>query len=395
MSKVIAVSLDANASVLLAGHLADAAYWFDFSNGCFVLSSAYIKELPKWVKDFNDNKFADTYLTEKWEKILADSLYFENLPDNNRYEEGIKGVKTFPYDMNILSIKPDGKHDYGILKYTPFGNNITKDFAVSAIVNENLGKGKNTDFIFVDFSATEYINQAFGLTSIEIEDAYLRLDKEIEHFLNFIDIYIGKGNALVFLTSNHGTAYSPKFETDMGIPVGYFNQGQALALLKSYLNVTYGKGEWVKYYNNQQLFLNRLLIQDSKLSLPQFQDDVAQFLLQFSGVTSAVTSTMLQKTNYLSGIFQKMQNSFHQKRSGDIILNLEPGWVDYNDALSANSSAYNYDTHVPLIFYGWNINRQVIYDPVDITDIAATLATILNISYPNACQGKPIIQLFK
>jgi arylsulfatase A-like enzyme len=129
--------------------------------------------------------------------------------------------------------------------------------------------------------------------------------------------------------------------------------------------------------------------------LPAFQDDVAQFLLQFTGVTNIVTSTMLQKTNYSEGIFEKMQNSFNQKRSGDIIINLDPGWTENNDVSTAHNSAYTYDSHVPLIFYGWKINRQVIYDPVDIIDIAPTLSLFLDIPYPNASQGKPIIQMLK
>ncbi len=395
MSKVISISIDPSAAILSAGHIANAAYWFDPISGNFVTSSVYLKELPQWVKDFNSKKFADTYLMEKWEKILADSLYYESLPDNNRYEEGIKGNKVFPFDLNFMSLKSDGKRDYNLLKFTPFGNNVTKDFAISAIVNENLGKGNFTDYICIDFTSTEYISQAFGLTSIELEDAYLRLDKEIQHFLDFLDSYIGKGNVLVYLTSNHGAVHNPKFMTDLGVPSGYFNQGQAQYLLKSYLNILYGKGDWIKYYGDQQLYLNHNLIQDSKLSLWQFQDEVAQFLIQFSGVTNVATSSMLQKTSYSNGIFQKMQNSFHQKVSGDIIINLEPGWTEYNDASTAHNSAYSYDTHVPLIFYGWKITNQTIYDPVDMTDIAPTISMILDIAYPNACQGKPIIQLLK
>jgi len=395
MSKVIAVSMDPSSSILSAGHIADAAYWFDPTSGNFVTSSVYLKELPKWVSEFNDKKFADTYLSQRWEKLLPDSLYFESLPDNNRYEEGLKGIKVFPFDLNVMSLRSDGKHDYNLLKYTPFGNNVTKDFAISAIVNENLGKGNYTDYICIDFTSTEYISQAFGLTSIELEDAYLRLDKELQHFLNFLDSYLGKGNILLFLTSNHGAVHNPKFMTDLGVPSGYFNQGQAQYLLKSYLNLLYGKGDWFKYYINQQIYLNHNLIQDSKLSLWQVQDDAAQFLLQFSGVTNVLTSSMLQKTKYSDGIFQKMQNSFHQKISGDIIINLEPGWTEYNDESTAHNSGYTYDTHVPLIFYGWRIPRQTIYDPIDMTDIAPTIATILDIAYPNACQGKPIIQIIK
>jgi predicted AlkP superfamily pyrophosphatase or phosphodiesterase len=395
MAKVISVSIDPSAAVLNAGHLADAAYWFDTYSENWVTSSCYLKELPDWVKQFNQEKLADTYLNRKWETFLPDSLYRESLSDKNPYEIGFNGLNTFPYDLNSLSTGEKGIRNYKILKYTPFGNSFTKDFAISAIVNENLGKGEFTDYICIDFSSTEYICQLFGLSSMEMEDAYLRLDKEIEHFLNFLDGYIGKGNVLVYLTSNHGSAYSAKLMNDIGVPSGLFNQGQAISLLKSYLNVVYGKADWVKYYCNQQIFLNRNLIQDSKLSLENFQVDVAQFMLQFSGVTNAATSTMFQKNYYTGGAFEKMQNSFNQKRSGDIIISLEPGWTERNDLSSAHNSGYNYDTHVPLIFYGWKINSQTIYEPVDMTDIAPTISTILDIAFPNSVTGKPIIQIIK
>lgn len=394
-SKVISVSLNPESSVLLAGHLADAAYWFDENTGNWVTSSVYAKSLMPWVEDYNKKRLPDTYLKEKWTTLLPDSTYFESLADNSIYEQGIKGVRVFPYDLNALSLRSDGKRDYSIFKTIPFGNNVVKDFAVNAIVSENLGKDDYTDYLAIDFSCTENISLQFGLTSIEMQDAYMRLDKEIRHFLDFLDSYIGKGNVLVYLTSNHGAVHSPKWMKDIGLSSDYFNQGQAIYLLKSYLNILHGNGDWVKFYNNQQLYLNRTLIQDSKLSLEAFQSEVSDFLLQFSGVANVVTASMLQKTNYSSGIFQKMQNSYHQKRSGDVIINLEAGWTERNDLSTSHNSGYSYDTHVPLIFYGWKITRQSIYEPVDITDIAPTLSTFLDIPYPNASQGKPIMQLFK
>lgn len=394
-SKVASVALDPSAAVLLGGHMADGAYWFDIQSGNWVTSSAYTKTLKEWVNDFNKKKFPDSYLTQKWEPLLADSLYTESLANNNNYEIGIRDKKDFPYDLNTLSLRQNAKRDYAILRYTPFGNNLTKDFAISTIVNESMGKDDFTDFISINFSATGYMGQAFGITSREMEDAYLRLDKEIQHFLNFLDSYIGKGNVVVYLTSNRGAAYHPKLLSEMGFSTGNFNQGASMALLKSYLNITYGTGNWISYYQNQQLFLNRTLIQDSKIRLEDFQNDVARFLIQFSGVANVATSSQLLTNFYSGGAFQKMQNSFNQKRSGDIIINLEPGWTEYADASAVSNSGYNYDTHVPLVFYGWKINRQTIQEPVEIIDIAPSLSMFLNISFPNAAQGKPLVQLIR
>ncbi len=395
-SSVISVSLDGSSAVLSGGHIANAAYWFDHETGFWITSSDYISELPQWVLDFNNKKLADTYLDRNWETVRPIAEYKESLPDNNVYELGIKSQKTFPYDLKALSI-PLGstKRNYDLLKYTPFGNSLTKDFAISALVNERLGQDEYTDYLSVNFSSTEYISKQFGLLSVETEDAYLRLDKEIRHFLDFLDTYVGKGNVLVFLTSNHGAAFNPQYMSEIGIPSGIFNQEQSMHLLNSYLDILYGKGDWIKLYRGQQIFLNRDLIENSKLQLPAFQDVTARFCLQFTGVSNVATSSQLQNAAYTNGIFQKMQNSFNQKRSGDIFLNFEPGWVDKDNTYAAHNSAYSYDTHVPLIFYGWRINRQTIYDPVDMVDIAPTICTFLDIAYPNGCQGKPILQLLK
>ena len=235
---------------------------------------------------------------------------------------------------------------------------------------KQLGKDDFTDVLMVCFTANENIGNLFGPNSVEMEDALLRLDKEIAHFLTFLDEYIGKENTLVFLTSDHGVAQVPSYLMDNRIPVGYFNQNGALSLLISAMNNTYGKGDWIKNYHAQQVYLNHTLIEDSKLSLKQMQDYVAQFLLQFSGVANTITANTLQTTNFTDGIFRKIQNSYNQKRSGDVIINLKAGWVEKSEASTGGTSSYSYDSRIPLIWYGWKIGRGTITREVDITDIA-------------------------
>jgi arylsulfatase A-like enzyme len=230
---------------------------------------------------------------------------------------------------------------------------------------------------------------------VEIEDAVLRLDKQIADFLTFLDENIGKENALVFLTSDHGVAQIPSYLADNRIPAGYFNQNGALSLLISALNNTYGRGDWVRNYHAQQVYLNHTLIEDSKLSLQQMQDYTAQFLLQFSGVANTITANTLQTTNFTEGIFRKIQNSYNQKRSGDVIINLKAGWVEKNEASTGGTSSYSYDSRIPLIWYGWKIGRGTISRDVNITDIAPTISTFLKIAFPNSCSGKALPELIQ
>jgi len=392
-SKVISVATNPAAAVLTGGQTANAAYWFDPITGSFMTNSYYMETLPSWVSEFNRKNLSDIYMTRKWETIKPINEYVESLPDDSKYETGIYGQHVFPYDLTLLREKASNKKPYNLLLSTPFSNELIKDFAISTIVNENLGKDEHSDMLWVTFSATQEISSLFGANSIEMQDAVLRLDENIQHFLDFIDSFVGKQNTLIVLTSVHGSTYSPEYLTDNGLAAGAFSLNQAVMLLNSYLNARYGKADWIKQYSDLQIYLNREYIQQSKLDLEKLQTEAAQFLLQFSGVANVLTSTLMEKNYYSSGFFYKMQNSYNQKRSGDLLINLAPGWVEKSDGVVKANSAYNYDSHVPLFFYGWRIPNQAIYRQLDITDVAATLSSILEVPLPNASQGQIIDEL--
>lgn len=389
-SKVYGVSLKNQAAILLSGHTADAAYWFDPRTGSWMTSSYFTDSLPPWVNEFNRKKIPDIYLTGEWKTLLPVEQYTESLPDDNAFETGLGSKRTFPYDLSALSTIRKNVRDYSILESTPWGNTFTKDFAMSLIMNEQLGKDEYTDFLAVNFASFSRIGYAFGPNSVEMEDTYIRLDRELGHFLDFLDKEIGKKNVLIVLTSSHGISVDPVYLENLGVPAGVFNVKGAMALLNSYLNVHYGSGSWIDGYTGQQIFLNREMIEDSRLSLEEFQSNVARFMIQFSGVANTITSTTLETTSFNDGIHRKIQNGFNQKRSGDVIINFEPGWVLDNDHRSGNNSSYRYDSHVPLVWYGWKIKRMTVYSPVDMTSVAPTIAFMLNISYPGGSTGQPV-----
>jgi predicted AlkP superfamily pyrophosphatase or phosphodiesterase len=390
-SKVISISLEGAPAVLAGGHTPNAAYWFDGVNGTWTSGSYYMKELPSWVVDFNNKKFADMYMARSWEAKLSLDLYTQCLTDDNPYETGLNGKRTFPYPLyEIGATKSKDKFNYKLLKSTPFGNTLTADFAINTIVNENLGKDDYPDLLMVDFAATENIGQNFGTYSVEVMDAFLKLDEDINHLLSFVDTEIGKQNVLIFFTSDHGAAANAEYLATTRIPVGYFSQTSSVSLLKTYLNAVYGKGDWIKHYHAQQVYLNRDLIEESKISLTDIQNKTAQFLLQFTGVSNTVTATTLQNSYFSDGVFAKMQKGFNQKRSGDVIINLDPGWAEKNGSAATHNSSYSYDTHVPLIWYGWKVKRGNVLDKIDMVDVAPTISYFLEIASPNASSGQPI-----
>lgn len=393
-SKVISISLKDRAAILPGGKNPYAAYWFDDATGNMITSSYYMKALPAWVEEFNRKKLADLYLNRLWSPLLPINEYTESLRDSNKYELGFgKNQIVFPYDLSFISKKDKNDKDYGILKSTPFGNTLLHDFAIAAIINEELGKDNIPDFLTISFSATDYIGHRFGPRSIELEDTYLRLDKEIAHLIDFIENEIGKENVLIFLTADHGVADNPQYLVDLNMNGGQFKQYYALSLLRTYLNATYGEGEWVLGYSDQQIFLNRNLIEDAKLSLKEIQEKVAAFMIQFNGVANAVTAHILQTQNFTDGILKAMQNSFNPKRSGDVLIALEPGWIEESPYLYDHNSSYSYDTHVPLFWYGWKIPRLTINRNVKLIDIVPTLSALIQIEVPMGATGSPIQEL--
>ncbi len=391
-SKVIGISPKDYAAILPAGHLGNAAYWFDPATGNWISSTYYFSALPDWVQRFNEKKFPEIYLLKEWSSLLPLNKYSESLADNNSYEKGFRGKKTtFPYSMTELFQKAG---NYDILNYTPFGNIYTKDFAVSAIVNEDLGKDEFTDFLSIGFTACGNVNRLFGIRSIETEDIYLRLDQDLGFLLNFVENYVGLQNTLIILTSDRGVSDSPDFLRDIKIPSGTFNAGSGKYLLNSYLRALYGEGEWVQAFFDQQIYLNRDLIEDSKLSLTSVQQQAAQFMVGFEDITAAMASSTFDTQNFTHGTIQKVQNSYNQKRSGDIFINLAPGrnivYADNEETLPERFSAYSNDTHVPLIWFGWKMKHETISSPISPSDVAPTLSDILQIAFPNAATGTTI-----
>ncbi len=393
-SKVISISPDPRASVLMGGHSSDASYWYDPSTGNMITSNYYMDSLPVWVEEFNRKGLADIYLGKTWTTLFPDSTYIRSLPDNNDYETGLGEQKTFPYSLSEISTRSRDRVDYGLLRYTPFSNSYTMDFAVSAILQEELGKDGATDWLFLNFSASGYAGERFSSLSREMEDIYLRLDRDIEHLLNYLDETVGLENTLVYLTADNAISHEPTWLKAQKIPSGYFNYNLAVSLLKTYLNVIYGTGDWVKFYYAKQIYLNQLLMDESGISYEEIQDRVSRFMVQFEGVVNVVTSESLLKNDYTSGTLMKMQRAFNQKRSGDVLLHLNPGWIE-KDVDRKISSSFHYESHVPLMFYGWSVEPGEVADRVSVTDIMPTLAFMLNVTVPTGMSGAIIYEIAK
>jgi arylsulfatase A-like enzyme len=408
-AKVISVSLKDRGAILPGGHAANAAYWHDWksSPGYFVSSSYYMDELPNWVTKFNNLEKSNSYLTDSWSTLYPIESYKMSAPDDNNYELAIAGKTsaTFPYDYKSMRerYKTIGA-EFQLIWVTPVGNSLLTDFAIEAIKSEGLGTDDVTDFINISYSVTDVIGHTFGPQSVEYEDVILRLDRDIENLLKSLDATVGTGNYLLFLTSDHGSVPVASYLADNKLPTGIANIIKYEAALLGHLNSKYGTNQWIQNFDGESVYLNRDLIKQKKLSLRAVQQEAADFLITLEEVAGTLTASDLQSQSYGYGINQKLQNGYHSKRSGDVLLVFKPGFIASLDQKittvqqikgTTHGSGYAYDSHVPMLWFGNSIPKGETVRKVSVTDIAPSLAQFLDIQYPSGTTGEPLIELFE
>ena len=382
-SKVFSVAMNDVSAVLSAGHAANGAYWFDTQTGNMISSSYYVDIFPDWVRTFNEKEFAKTYTQRDWTTLLPINSYEESLADDYVLEKGYYDKwNTFPY--NLKKIK-DKAGSYKFLKTTPYANNMVKDFAETLIKSEDLGMDDYPDFLALTFTSMDYENNSFGPASVEMEDTYLRLDQDIASLLEYIDKTVGKGNALIVLTSTCSSIYPAEYlKEEFKMPVGTFSPESAIALLKSYLNITYGQGDWIEVVGDQQLYFNHELLEKKNISLADIQTKTANFINQFEGVKIALPSFSFAQGDYTKGQLAVIANSYNFKRSGDVLYQLEDGW---QPVYKYQRTIYNDNANIPFIMLGNPVRHTVVRTKTMGEDMVPTLLEILHMPIPDNCAG--------
>ena len=392
-AKVVGVSLKDRSSILPAGHAADGAYWFDGSTGNFITSTFYRNDLPKWLLDFNAKKLSTQYLQKGWNTLLSIDNYTESLPDDNAFEKAPnkKDKPIFPYEYT----KQLEKNNFDIIRATPFGNTLTKDLAIASIEGEGLGADAICDMLCVSFSSTDYVGHSFGPKSVELEDTYIRLDKDLEELFTYLDTKIGKGNYTLFLTADHGASENPAYLQTEKINAGYVSGKELEKKLKQELYKEYSDSLIMKYVN-QQVYLNDSVILAKKLDKFSVEKFCLRYLLTINEVSDALCGEQLILQTQNDILFKSLvQRGFNNKRSGDVMVMYKPGFMDYDKTGTTHGTSFSYDTHVPLLFYGNGINKGSSLRPIYITDIASTICQLLNIPYTNGNIGNPIFEVIK
>lgn len=387
-SKVIGLSLKDRGAILPAGHLANTAYWYNSKNGNIITSTYYSDKLPNWLLAFNNQKKADSLLNLVWKPLLSIEKYTNSDNDDARFEKIFKGStnSTFPYNLNELR-KKNG--DYAFLIDVPYGNTLLTQLVEATIKGEQLGKGKETDFLTISYSSTDYIGHNFGIRSKEIEDTYVRMDREIASLLKILDKEVGKGNYTLFLTSDHAASDSPDYLKSNNLPGKFYNLKIIKDSLNNSLSREFGPDNYIYYTDKTQIYFA-----PSKIPKEKLIKHSLEYLKTLEGVKEIFAPGFSEWNIENSTIGDIIKNSYNPISSGDIFLHFYSGWMEERKFGTTHGNAYTSDNHVPLLWYGAMIPNGSSIDYHSITQIAPTISFLLDIPLPNASNSNPIEELF-
>lgn len=394
-SKVIGIAIKDRSAILPAGKHPTGAYWFDTATGDFVTSTYYTTALPKWVADFNGKKEAESFLGRTWERLLPEEAYKISDTDEGHGENTLPGEKTTTFPHRVSDLKGDKTlKRFDAFIRTPFANQLTIDFAESAIVGEDLGKDDYPDLLALSFSANDYCGHTFGPYSQEVQDITLRLDRQMAEFFDFLEQHVGLKNVFVVLTADHGVAPTPEYATAAGLAGRRLSPAAFRTQIEKALEEKYGPGKMVLDFINNEFYLDSNALRAKGLSPEEVEEFIGRTALSTVDVQSYFTRESLMRARAPGVIGNLVLNGFYPDRNGDIVIIPKPFafFTEYK-AGTTHGTPHNYDTHVPIVFYGQAFKPGKYADEVYITDIAPTLSSVLGVQEPSGCVGKPITSI--
>jgi predicted AlkP superfamily pyrophosphatase or phosphodiesterase len=396
-AKVVSMSIKDRGAILPGGHLSDGSYWYDYATGHFVTSSFFKPELPKWVSEFNAKGQVEKYMQLTWDRIQDSANYSASGPDNSPYEHLLEGktTPTFPYDLSKMNTKGT---NFSAFTYTPFSNTLLTDFAIASLAAEGLGKDKQTDMLCVSYSTPDIAGHAFGPYSMELQDMYIRLDLEIARLIKQLEKQVGKNEFTLFLTADHAVVPVPQYLMDKKLPGGYFLLNGNMKALKKSVQLKFG-ADLVQNQDNLNIYMHHARIDSMQLSRKVVADFVKEQVAKWDHVKAVYTAEELSNTGTDDEWREMIRKGYHPRESGDVLFILEPGFLpksavsEHMHQGTSHGSAFNYDTHVPLIWYGKGIKKGEVFRKINIADIAATLTHLLYLQRTGAMTGEPILEV--
>jgi predicted AlkP superfamily pyrophosphatase or phosphodiesterase len=381
-SKVISISLKDRAAILMGGHDATAAYWYDFGSGRFVTSTYYESALPTWVDEFNKQVPAKGYCGDDWHA----------LPET----PGVTGKTFNQFRAQHNEPCPD-KRFLDWLSETPFMNEIELAFARAAIKNEHLGQGAETDMLTISLSVNDSIGHAHGPYSPEVADTTLRTDRDLARLFADLDKTVGLDNVWIALSADHGVAPTPAFIEKHHLGPGKAPSGVIRKAVEEALTKTFGLGPWIEGRDEFYLYLNKETLKKRGVSESQAEEVAAQAAATVPDVAAAFTRTELFTGRVpRSPLAPTVSNSFNAERSGDVFVVLKPYAVPVANANeTTHGSPWSYDAQVPLVIWGSAFKPGVYSHPCQPVDLTPTLAAQLGLTQTSSVQGRPLVEALR
>lgn len=386
-AKVIGISGKDRGAILPAGR-EGTAYMYMASSGRFASSTYYMKAHPAWVDAFNAASPADRFFKTEWKPLLPDAAYARSLRDGQPWY-GPAGGKL-PQMMGVPADSEPGPAYYQALMRSPFGDQLTLDFARAAIAGEQLGGDAIPDILAISLSGHDYVNHRWSAESRMSHDHLLQLDRMLQSFFQHLDATVGRGNYVAILTSDHGFMPAPEHLQAQGQSAGKLSAGATMTRISAELEKRFGAPRLVPFISAGALMLDRKQIADRRLNLDEVANAAREVLLADPAVAAAYTRPELEAgTRQGAPFFEQMRRSWHKDISGEVQYVLKPNWMMTSSSAATHGSPHAYDTHVPIMFYGprW-VKPGRIDKRVEVADIAPTLAAFLALPPPSSNEGK-------
>jgi predicted AlkP superfamily pyrophosphatase or phosphodiesterase len=394
-SRVVAVAIKERGALLLGGRTG-TAYFFNDLNGDWTTSTYYMNVLPAWLVAFNAKRLADQWFGKEWTRCLPEAVYGPE-PDDAPWEADQLGLgRVFPHKITGGEQKPTGKY-WKAFTNSAFAIDHTFEFARAAIEGEGLGQDEITDVLAISVSPTDFVGHAFGAYSHEVRDSFLRTDRALGEFFTYLDNRLGKRGWIAMVTADHGSAQPPERARQVGLPAERVKKATIKTAITAALDARFGTGDWVLALEDPSVHLNRKLIAERNLDAAAVETAAGEAVMTLSGFLGYATRTQLLHGNLPPvAASRAVARSFFALRAGDVVLVQAPFsfWGKSGEWKfgSGHGSFYRYDTDVPVFFLGAPFAAGY-FGETEMVDLAATLARLLNINQPAACEGRPIVEI--
>lgn len=369
-SRVYSVSLKDRAAIVMGGRHPQGAFWFSHDDGEFTTSRYYADRLPDWVEEFNKRHLTDKYAGKTWTPVLeSTSLAYHTK----------EVASQFPHAM------PHGSgpalHDavYG----SPFGDELLEAFAEVAIASNQLGQKKVPDLLAVSFSSNDAVGHAYGPFSPEIADEQIRLDRILARLMSFVNQRVGSENVLWVLSADHGVEPDPEAERTLNFNMAAQRLpfSEALKSIGAQLNAIFhvtGEMHWFAAHTDTMLYFDQATLAKHGISLQAACSALSTKVHDVPGIAGFYDPSRLPPSGWITTY---LQNSDYSPRSGDVYyLTKEWTYFSSNPTGTSHGDPWPYDTHVPFVVLGWHIRPERLTQPVQVVDLAPTLASLVGIS---------------